>query len=54
MERDTYKVISRFTCCGVDMVTVIIGKKAACVMSEFDFKRISNEYWPYTSDKKTA
>ena len=54
MERDTYKVISRFTCCGVDMVTVIIGKKAACVMSEFEFKTISNEYQSHMYDKKTA
>ena len=37
---DAYKVIDKFDCCGVDMVTVIINKKAVCVMTEIEFDRM--------------
>lgn len=40
MDKNTYKVISKFECCGVTMVTVIINSKAACVMSEIEFNRM--------------
>lgn len=40
MEKNTYKVLSEFECCGVDMVTVIIEGKVACVMPEREYNRI--------------
>ena len=40
MEKNTYKVLSIFECCGVNIVTVIIDGKAACVMPEIDYNRI--------------
>ena len=40
MDRNIYKVINRFECCGNVMVTVMIDKKAACVMPEKDYNRI--------------
>ena len=33
-------VINKFTCCGKRMVTVIINKKAACIMTESEYNRI--------------
>ena len=40
MEKNTYKLISRFECCGKAMVTVIMYGKAACVMHEIEFNRM--------------
>lgn len=40
MDKNTYKIISKFECCGVDMVTVIMDEKAACVMPEIEFNRM--------------
>ena len=40
MEKNTYKLISRFECCGKDIVTVIIKGMAACVMPEIEFYRM--------------
>lgn len=34
-----YKVLSKFTCCGNTMVTVIMNK-AACVMMECEYNRM--------------
>ena len=47
MGKNTYKIISKFECCGVDMVTVIMDGKAACVMPEVEFNRIIEEEWKY-------
>lgn len=35
-----YKIVSEFTCCGKTLVTVIMEKKAACVMEKREFNRI--------------
>ncbi len=40
MDKNTYTFVGKFECCGVTMVTVIIGGKAACVMTERDYNRI--------------
>lgn len=40
MDKNTYKIISKFECCGVNMVTVIMSGKAACVMPEIEFNRM--------------
>lgn len=40
MEKNTYTLGKKFTCCGKDMVTVIIEGKAACVMPELEYNRI--------------
>ena len=37
---NTYKIISRFECCNVTMVTVIINEGNASVMSEREYNRI--------------
>lgn len=37
---NTYRLISKFECCGKTMVTVIIYGKAACIMPERDYNRI--------------
>lgn len=40
MEKNTYKIVSKFECCGTDMVTVIMDKQAACVMPEIEFNKM--------------
>ena len=40
MNKKTYKLISKFKCCGIMMVTVIIDSRAACVMPELEYNRI--------------
>ena len=40
MDKNTYKLINKFECCGKMMVTVIIKGKAACVMPELEYNRI--------------
>ena len=40
MEKNTYKLINKFECCGKMMVTVIIEGRAACIMTELEFNRI--------------
>lgn len=40
MSNNTYRLLYKFECCGVTMVTVIIKGKAACVMPEIDYNRI--------------
>lgn len=47
MRKNTYTLIGKFECCGVIMVTVIIDKKAACVMPERDYNRIIEEERKY-------
>ncbi len=40
MDKNTYTLVGKFECCGVTMVTVIIERKAACVMPEREYNRI--------------
>lgn len=40
MNENIYTIVNKFECCGNIMVTVIINKKAACVMLEKDYNRI--------------
>ena len=40
MDKNKYKVVSKFECCGKVMVTVIIKHRAACIMPERDYNRI--------------
>ena len=40
MKKNTYTLVSKFDCCGITMVTVIIESKAACVMPELEYNRI--------------
>ena len=39
-ENNTYKVLNKFACCNQTMGTVIIEGKAACVMTEYQYKRL--------------
>lgn len=52
MEKNTCKLIGKFHCCGNAMVTVIIEKKAACVMSEREFNRIIETERKFRERKK--
>lgn len=47
MDKNTYKIVSKFECCGKTMVTVIMDEKAACVMPEVEFNRIIEEERKY-------
>lgn len=47
MDKNTYKIINKFNCCGVDMIAVIINGKAACVMPEIEFNRMIEMEWKY-------
>lgn len=40
MNKNTYKIVSKFECCGRTMVTVIMDKQAACVMTEIEFNKM--------------
>jgi len=40
MGKNTYTLIGKFECCGMIMVTVIIKRREACIMSEKDYNRI--------------
>ena len=40
MDKNTYKLINKFECCGKVMVTVIIEGRATCVMPELEYNRI--------------
>ncbi len=40
MDKNAYTLVKKFECCGKIMVTVIIKKKAACVMTEGEYNRI--------------
>lgn len=40
MNRNEYTILNKFNCCGTSMVSVIMGKKAACVMTELEYNRI--------------
>ncbi len=40
MNKNTYTLVGKFECCGKTMVTVIIKRKAACVMLEKDYNKI--------------
>lgn len=40
MTEEKMVVINKFSCCGKDMVTVIINSKAACVMTQAEYNRI--------------
>lgn len=40
MNKNTYRIISRFECCNMTMVTVIMDSGNASVMSERDYNRI--------------
>lgn len=40
MDKNTYKIINKFECCGKTMVTVIMDGKVVCVMPEIEFNRI--------------
>lgn len=53
---NTYNVISKFSCCGNTMVTVIIEGRAACVISELEYNRIIKAEKNSKNDrlKKTA
>ena len=50
---DTYKVISKFDCCGKTMVTVIMNM-AACVMEEKEYRKMVYEEKRFNSRKKVA
>lgn len=39
-ENNTYKVLNKFACCNQTMVIVIIEGKAACIMTEYQYKRL--------------
>ena len=52
MRENTYKIIGQFECCGVNMVTVIIENKAACVMRERDYNRIVETERKYRTSNK--
>lgn len=39
MNKNTYKLISKFECCGKAMVTVIIEDRAACAMTELEYNK---------------
>lgn len=40
MDKNSYRLINKFECCGKTMVTVIIKGRAACVMPELEYNRI--------------
>lgn len=40
MNKNTYKLVNKFECCGKLMVTIIIKGRAACVMTELEYNRI--------------
>ena len=40
MGKNTYKIVSKFKCCGVTMVTVIMDEQTACVMPEIEFNKM--------------
>lgn len=40
MGKNTYKIINKFECCGVNMVTVIMNNKAVCVMPEIEYNQM--------------
>lgn len=42
MKKNTYMLLSKFKCCGKVMVTVIIKRKAACVMDEAEYNKFIN------------
>lgn len=49
-----YKVINKFSCCGKDMITVIINGKASCTMFEQDFYKIINTEKKYINKLRKA
>ncbi len=40
MGKNTYTLLNKFECCGVNMVIVIMDRKVACVMLELECNRI--------------
>ena len=40
MNKNTYTLIGKFTCCKGTMASVIIERRAACVMTELEYNRI--------------
>lgn len=41
MDKNTYKFVNKFNCCGRTMIIVIMNdSKAACVMTELEYNRI--------------
>ena len=40
MNKHKYTIVNRFECCGNTMVTVIMDRRNASVMSERDYNRI--------------
>ncbi len=52
MDKNTYTLVEKFECCGVTMVTVIIKRKAACVMPEKEYNRIIETERKYGKRKK--
>lgn len=50
MNKSTYRIISKFSCCGMDMVIVRIGK-AACVMPEKEYNRIRKAERKFKKEK---
>ena len=47
MNKNTYTLVSKFDCCGKTMITVIIDKKAACVMPESEYNKIIETEWKF-------
>ena len=52
MGKNTYTLVNRFECCKKTMVTVIIKGKAACVMSELEYNRITEAERKYRQRSK--
>ena len=44
-------MVNKFKCCGKTTVTVIMKDRAACVMLEFEYKRITRNEWKFQEDK---
>lgn len=49
MRKERYLVISKFSCCGKDMVTVIMNG-AACVMPKHEFSKIMENERKFSRD----
>lgn len=40
MDKNTYRMINKFECCGMTMLCIIMEGRAACVMTELEYNRI--------------
>ena len=52
MGKNTYTLGKKFECCGNTMVTVIIEGRAACVMPETEYNRITESERKYKQRSK--